>query len=273
MRAIKKLCKPGANHNIVFAFEWGKLSNSPYYYIDMELCDFNLETYILRKWEPPMSLKVPHFTNFDLLKPDQKLGQILTIMKDIANGVAFIHLQQETHRDLKPRNGIRIILNCLTSAVLYCYGTNNWKIADYSLSAELASGRARATRFSRGTASYRAPELVLQSGDKRYFTNKVDIWAMACLFYEVVFHQKAFSNDFAVNQYYKSQWPFTLPFDSPEWTEHRDFLNNPSAKDFLSSLIMGMLRIVPAERPAAREVLQALNSLNYLSLLSQKATS
>ena len=92
IRAVAKLCQPGANRNIVFAFKWGRLIGSPYFFIDMELCDFNLETYISQRW-------------VDRLEDRFKLPQILRIMRDITNGITFIHETKEIHRDLKPRNG------------------------------------------------------------------------------------------------------------------------------------------------------------------------
>src|SRR5271154_2495645 len=58
-----------------------------------------------KDWKPDVARKVPHFANFDLLTPHQRLAQMLTIMRDIVNGVAFIHRNNEVHRDLKPRNG------------------------------------------------------------------------------------------------------------------------------------------------------------------------
>ena len=46
MRAVVSLCMPHNCHkNIITVFECGCL-HSPLYYIDMELCDFNLETWI-----------------------------------------------------------------------------------------------------------------------------------------------------------------------------------------------------------------------------------
>ena|SRR5436190_6051059 len=101
--AVVKLCR-GKNENVITAFGWGQLPRSPYFFIDMELCDFNLEAYILKDWKPEVACKVPHFRDFDILTLDQKLGQILTIMRDIANGLAFIHGHNIVHRDLKPRN-------------------------------------------------------------------------------------------------------------------------------------------------------------------------
>ena len=105
IRAVVKLCAANQNENIVQVIRWGQLPKSPYFFIDMELCDFNLETYVLQDWKPDVARKIPHFANFDLLTPPQRLAQMLTIMRDIVNGVAFIHRNNEVHRDLKPRNG------------------------------------------------------------------------------------------------------------------------------------------------------------------------
>lgn len=104
-RAVAKLCKPGSHDNIVSVLRQGLLPKSSYHFLDMELCDFSLETYIHRQWTPIMADKIPYFTTIDEQEPATKFSQILNIMRDITSGVAFIHLQKEIHRDLKPRNG------------------------------------------------------------------------------------------------------------------------------------------------------------------------
>lgn len=45
-----------------------------------------------------------------------KMIQILGIMEDVAAGVAFIHLHNEIHRDLKPRNGMPLLIVCQLTA-------------------------------------------------------------------------------------------------------------------------------------------------------------
>jgi len=64
-----------------------------FYYIDMELCDLNLETYLYHEQLAE-----------EILLPISNVSQLWSIMQDITNGVAFIHGHKETHRDLKPRN-------------------------------------------------------------------------------------------------------------------------------------------------------------------------
>lgn len=75
-----------------------------YYFLDMELCDLSLETYIERKWTPAMVEKVPYFTAE--LPSRMRMAQTWDIMEDLTRGVAFIHQHKEVHRDLKPRNSI-----------------------------------------------------------------------------------------------------------------------------------------------------------------------
>ena len=108
MRAVTKLCKPGSHENIVAVFEFGKLPRSYFHFIDMELCDLNLETYIYRDWTPYVKERAPDLVAIDDMSTTAKLSQIGDIMMDIAAGVAFIHSHQEVHRDLKPRNGIQL---------------------------------------------------------------------------------------------------------------------------------------------------------------------
>ena len=63
--------------------------------------------------------------------------------------------------------------------------------------AEGTSKNARNTEFSRGTSSYRAPEIL--SLENATYTNKVDIFALGCVLFEMVSAgQKVFANDFAV---------------------------------------------------------------------------
>ena len=92
LRAIKKLCDPGGHRNIVSVLREGTVKDAALYYIDMELCNYNLEEFMQN--HGPLS--------------DQRLSmeQVWEIMVQIASGLTFIHAQGEVHRDLKPRNGI-----------------------------------------------------------------------------------------------------------------------------------------------------------------------
>jgi serine/threonine protein kinase len=104
MRAVAKLCMTHHTHkNIVSVFDYGRLS-SFLYFIDMELCDLNLERWIYRTWDEATAKKLPFLTAE--LPPRARLGQVWDIMEDITGAVAFIHKEHEIHRDLKPSNGL-----------------------------------------------------------------------------------------------------------------------------------------------------------------------
>jgi serine/threonine protein kinase len=72
------------------------MPGSPYYFLDMELCDFNLATSI-REWRT---------RTYKIEDEASRFEDIGHVFKSISNGMGFIHLQGETHRDLKPQNGI-----------------------------------------------------------------------------------------------------------------------------------------------------------------------
>lgn len=103
-RAAKDLSEPGVK-NIVSVMKFGDLPESVYYFIDMELCDLDLDRYIARKWPPGLQSSVPYFKNVDILEPVDAIARIAEIMLDICSAVAYIHDRQYVHRDLKPQNG------------------------------------------------------------------------------------------------------------------------------------------------------------------------
>ena len=92
IRAMTKFCVTDRNENIIRAFRTGKLSPAPYHFIDMEYCDFTLDTYISNQW-------------INNVKKMYRPRQYFSIVRDILKGVAFLHGKSEAHRDLKPRNG------------------------------------------------------------------------------------------------------------------------------------------------------------------------
>ena len=89
--------------NIVQVFEFGKFEkDSRSYFIDMELCDENLQNYISGK-------SISHLVDWISLRNNaiqwKKPEDILGIADQIIDGLIFIHDQMEVHRDLTPNNG------------------------------------------------------------------------------------------------------------------------------------------------------------------------
>jgi serine/threonine protein kinase len=99
---MRKLCT-GAHKNLIQIYNDGSLKNSTYYYIDMELCEYDLKACMDPKLRPPSPTQFPN----RLPSSSEQwftMTEVWTIMKNIANGLAFLHGHQEVHRDIKPRN-------------------------------------------------------------------------------------------------------------------------------------------------------------------------
>ena len=105
-RAINKLCL-SSHPNIVQVFKHGSLAEiTAFYFIDMELCDCNLEEYIHNKRAVPRLLSLKNAINHGL-------GPLYVcrITQQITDGLKFMHDHNEVHRDFSPQNGsTRIIL-------------------------------------------------------------------------------------------------------------------------------------------------------------------
>ena len=102
VNAVKNLCGPGAHVNIVQVLAHGQLSNAPYYFIDMELCNLNLHDYIHREPSAEPLESMP-----DIIREPGSASslQIWVVMSQIAAGVEYIHRKGHVHRDIKPANG------------------------------------------------------------------------------------------------------------------------------------------------------------------------
>lgn len=105
------------------------------------------------------------------------------------------------------------------------------------------------TKYSRGTSSYRAPEL-LKDGTST-FTNKVDIWAIGCILYELVARKKVFVGDGAIFQYSLEYASCEKNIEIPFAT---DTLPDEDRRIFVSRMIREMLEIVADKRPRAEDV-------------------
>lgn len=115
IKAIKTLCGPEAHVNIVQVLAHGKFSKSPYYYIDMDVFDFNLRDYIRGTIVSTHS----QFSSFLRGAGSASSLQIWTVMSHIAAGVEYIHQKGNIHRDIKPANGCIVRENAdLVSLIL-----------------------------------------------------------------------------------------------------------------------------------------------------------
>jgi tRNA A-37 threonylcarbamoyl transferase component Bud32 len=89
---------------------------------------------------------------------------VIKILKNIAEGIGYLHRQGIMHRDIKPEN---ILISDKDSFVI--------KIIDFGLSKIIP--HSQKTNLLVGTLNYSAPEVL----KKKTYNNKVDIWSFGIL--------------------------------------------------------------------------------------------
>lgn len=89
-------------------------------------------------------------------------------------GMKYLHDNNVVHRDLKTHN---ILLN-----------NDTIKICDFN-TAKILRKKTDATNTFVGTLYYLSPELV----HNEFYTNKIDVWALGCILYEMLFLNYAFN--------------------------------------------------------------------------------
>ncbi|KAI8024413.1 hypothetical protein LOK49_LG03G01966 [Camellia lanceoleosa] len=125
----------------------------------LEYLEFNLWEF-MRKF--PSTAKDPQIIKYILLQ--------------ILHGVAYCHSQKIIHRDLKPQN-LLIDRNKIL------------KIADFGLSRAVDVPLKIYTKKV-ATLHYMAPEILFGAGQ---YSEPVDIWAVGCIFGEMVRHRHMFN--------------------------------------------------------------------------------
>ncbi|EGF82933.1 hypothetical protein BATDEDRAFT_85661 [Batrachochytrium dendrobatidis JAM81] len=114
-------------------------------------------------------------------------AQIKAYMLMLLKGVAYCHKNSIMHRDLKPAN-------------LLISSTGILKLADFGL-ARVYSSDVSGRPYSHQVATrwYRAPELLYGA---RVYDTGVDLWAVGCIFGELLNHSPLFPGQNDIDQLY-----------------------------------------------------------------------
>lgn len=177
----------------------------------------------------------------DLLAFHQKIKSfpthvLVSIIKQVLEGIRYLHSLGILHRDLKPAN----ILLTQTGLV---------RLTDFGLSGVIADLQAGSRRSNVGTCCYRAPEMLLGNP----YGPLVDIWSLGVIIIELVESKTPFSRDVA--EKLRSEVAVAqaiinstdLPISKPEcWR------NIPELQRFVRLC----LTKVPENRPTAAELLK-----------------
>jgi len=157
------------------------------------------------------------------------------IVRQIVEGVAYLHSEGICHRDLKPEN-----LLCANEKELK-YKPFRVVIADFGLSKLFNNGEELAT--SCGTPDYVAPEVITAEGS---YDNSVDMWSVGVITYVLLCGFSPFLSSTQTGLFEKII-KAEYDFPEPEWSNVSE-----KAKDFIRHL----LRKDPTERYTAVECLK-----------------
>ena len=100
--AMKTLCNKSHTNMIQYIADGSIVSNpaESFHFIDMELCDINLNQYINGTLNVAGIHGLPVWN-----KENPDIFLITAIIQQLLSGLAFMHKEDKVHRDLDPRNG------------------------------------------------------------------------------------------------------------------------------------------------------------------------
>ena len=115
-----------------------------------------------------------------LQEHEPTLDEALFLFKGILRGVMAAHERGVIHRDLKPAN---VMLAPSNEGLVP-------KVTDFGLVKSLSDQRGKTqTGMAMGTPEYMAPEQIRDASD---VDQRVDMFALGCILYELVCHRRAF---------------------------------------------------------------------------------
>jgi tousled-like kinase len=159
------------------------------------------------------------------------------IIKQVISGLRALHELGIIHYDLKPANIL------FASELSSCMEV---KITDFGLSKMVAaegnsaSSEIELTSVGTGTFWYLPPECF--SGRKR-ITNKVDIWAVGVIFYQLLVGRKPFANDESQQSIWENNSITKAVQKGVEWPQ--DLKVSPGCKQFIKDCLTAL----PDSRP------------------------
>jgi Protein kinase domain/Ankyrin repeats (3 copies)/Ankyrin repeat len=153
-------------------------------------------------------------------------------------------------------------------------------LADFDSSAHVSTTTLGFTTSIRGTSGYFAPEFLV--GDRPGYDNKVDVWALGCILYELAAGKRAFSNEFHTLQYKASKVLPEITLDDSCSDEDKENIQSlltrmldldanrrPSATDLMEQVSTNLQRTI-APRPSNIEIYQEFETSTIVTQSSER---
>eukprot|EP00938_MAST-03A_sp_MAST-3A-sp1_P006210 g6210.t1 len=180
-------------------------------------------------------------------------NEIRNIMRQVMDGLAFMHKHGFFHRDIKPENLLMKGSTC--------------KIADFGLAREIRS-RPPFTEYV-STRWYRAPEVLLRSSS---YNSPIDQWACGCIIAELFTLRPLFPGTSEADEIYKicsvlgtptrSTWEYgtrlahEMNFRFPQFSPTPLATLIPHASKDAIQIMTDLMRWDPNKRPTATQALR-----------------
>lgn len=184
------------------------------------------------------------------------------IVRQVVDGVCYLHRNGVAHRDLKPEN-------------LLVGGANEdeIKIADFGLSKSFGGGPEARLETSCGTPDYVAPEVL--RGE--VYNHSVDLWSIGVITYILLCGFPPFWGE-SQGELFDKILSVRFDFPDPEWTnvsaEAKDFICHLLVKDpqerFTADQALAHAWVKDARPSTGKGQLRSLESVRNLSEYNQK---
>jgi serine/threonine protein kinase len=201
--------------------------------------------YLIFDWFP---LDIGAYLN--RTKKGMRTNLAVSYMKQLCSALAHIHDKKIIHRDIKPQN---LLIDKTGKLVLIDFGISVFVSSDNTYD------------LSPNALLYRPLEILLS--DKHQYTSAVDMWAVGCIFVELLTGAPLFAGDFQITQIFDifrllgtptgdcelcCYAHFTHKF--PKWKRPRRVF--PTFPEDIEDFILKCLEYNPAFRITAQESLK-----------------
>ena len=159
---------------------------------------------------------------------DLKINEILKIMKQTVETMAFAHAHKTIHRDLKPDNIL--------------FHNEIVKISDFGLVDLVEKEETKKKIISKkGCPIYMAPELFYD----QQFDEKCDVWSLGIIFYELIYKRLPWNGKSATDLFDNNIQKMKLRFPKNEYDD-----------EGIKDLIGKMLKVERKERISLEDVME-----------------